>query len=1506
LFENHPNYYPASYDFENENTGTSGTSINFVDVNSFSTCEITGMDDSHKKVLKTLSSGVYQDVDNNWGDSQTTGIVEFYFYATSNSESRAIAIRDYGVASDEISLVFRRNGKISNYYSDRYYDFADYNSNQWHHIKIQFFCSNHTYNIWVDGDSYGNKNSYGSLSSVDTLSLSSWVDMGETTYWDGFGYSWLDNYTVGDNLEITPKLTVNTTGLYNASFDISEVYYTLNTSINQYIKTYFWNFDSNEWYLFSNQLYTTSEVEYQFTDFNSSFTNVDNSIKVLFIGENETTEFQLNIAEIRVKPPSYLEVESTFQANINSIAYFSYAYNTSVYQNINFSIWNFDTSNWDLVDDSVYSSFTLQSFSSLNSSYYNSSNYFKIRFYGENQTNSFKLNLEVLRVNSYSFLNVSMDYMLDLELRTIRLLYSYATNISQIIELSIYNFDDSNYELLKNESITSFMEYIQSINSSYYNASNYVLFNFYGLNATNEFQLQLEELKIQNSPKMVIELNQTTNLYDNLIYAYRTNITQIINFSIYNNDIFSYETLNSSYVSSFDLFIFSLNSSYYNGSSVNMLFEGINNTFNEFILQIEVMKIRDVSYLNFSVNFWNISYNNILQIEINSEYMTNISQLINYSIYNNTLGDYQLIDYGDCQILTEINQNYNNSGVSNDLINSNYTLILNYYGMNQTHPFNLSIDFINLTIYTKTLLSYTKILQILGTWKYRFILDESLGSEYEGSWIYFNVIEQKANFEIISESRYSSQWVLTGTEASATITNIYEDDLSTDSWTLCETSDDYVDAKSYSIGDSYVDNPDRNGNYGTSSNLYLVNALGYFLNFAFLKIEEPDISMYEFQENMVERLYAWFVGSNIFDLYHCDDTFDEMTITWNNQPTYSNLQDTISTNLFTNEWRYFDVSDYSPNDCYEIYVQSGPAPPSKIYSRETSKDPYLVKRVDKSGHNDTGDYIYYQTDTTELIGIKSPQFGDKNVQNGDTFTITLQTDQDDCQLKLLNDGIEQATLQVLQSNAIYVEQEVIVYVDGNYTFDQVKLVSNLDDIEYVKLINIKAEHWEYESEESVKYIYLQAYGRKEEVVPVGEWNLRIYENDMLIDNKNITLTYEKHTEYLYSEFSIQVYLSFYDDNNEYLDFTNFKTYINYTLGGNFFNISKRLTSNEFYVDEGSTIYFRVDDSFNSLIFNSSRIAESFIDIDLGVYELKFKNEAKEYIHYSLKNNETDITKAGEIFPEEIIRFSIAIGSYLFQYINYEDGSFNSMNLTLSDNKLITINSTYFDVYFAVYNYDGLGLNNELLRFYINGDRRELGFNTLTQDINCLLVQDYFNSTLFNQTINLRGYNEFNINVSVYELAINNKFNRTMRYTIERNDTSILFDILINAQNSLSYRFLPDVNYIIKCYETDDNETIVEEKTILLNEQFKIVDFGFYQTQVPKFPAFLNSLSNNFDTVWVDILLIFMFFGVIVGILAALLYLIYKKYIKTNLFKQRRRESNNKSLSAKEKLYNFIK
>ncbi|KKL49158.1 hypothetical protein LCGC14_2318310, partial [marine sediment metagenome] len=101
-------------------------------------------------------------------------------------------------------------------------------------------------------------------------------------------------------------------------------------------------------------------------------------------------------------------------------------------------------------------------------------------------------------------------------------------------------------------------------------------------------------------------------------------------------------------------------------------------------------------------------------------------------------------------------------------------------------------------------------------------------------------------------------------------------------------------------------------------------------------------------------------------------------------------------------------------------------------------------------------YIYMQTNTTEILNLKSETFSPIEILENDYFSIDLQSTAPDIELQLLNGGSIVKVLSVLTNNVNYNSQTIIVPIDEDITYDQLMFTGTLDDTEYFKVYDINA------------------------------------------------------------------------------------------------------------------------------------------------------------------------------------------------------------------------------------------------------------------------------------------------------------------------------------------------------------------------------------------------------------------------------------------------------------------
>ncbi len=481
-------------------------------------------------------------------------------------------------------------------------------------------------------------------------------------------------------------------------------------------------------------------------------------------------------------------------------------------------------------------------------------------------------------------------------------------------------------------------------------------------------------------------------------------------------------------------------------------------------------------------------------------------------------------------------------------------------------------------------------------------------------------------------------------------------------------------------------------------------------------------------------------------------------------------------------------------------------------------------------------YLYCQTNKTETLTLRSPNNLNLELQEGDKIEVVFNTTSANrIDFNLRNESVQKASyILSAQGNDDFSTRTKTFSITSNMSVDQMEFTGTFADtknliVDSVRVLRPYGDVISYN---------LEPYGRRELNYSYPyNYDVEVYERGVLVETFDLTTSSQVQTLIYQRIVSEIVYITFYDENNEHLAFQNYITYVNYTLD-NFSYTNKRLSNNIMYVDEDSLIKFNIYDSFDVLIKSYQSYEETFIDITLNIYSLKIKNEASEFVNYTLKNQASDVVKSGNILSEEVIEFSIASGTYQLNYTNNEESENNyplhSESFELTSNKIIVVNTSYHQPYIGLFTYDGLGLNHDLTRLYINEERRDYGFNTIRTTVADFLVLDYFNNTLANETsISMEGLTEYNLYVEVYTLNILNNFDiADLVVNISQESSGIWMSQIIPSEFALSYRFIPNLNYTIVA--TFDNGTLYESRTVNLTQNSQIESFGL-RTQTPEFP-----------------------------------------------------------------------
>jgi len=195
--------YYGTYDFNDEEIGTNGTNLNYVEIdNSDSNClvQIISSVGGHKNVLELSDESAEGRVDiyNNFTTAQNYGNIEFWVRTTNSTLPTIWSVADGGTNLLRLSI----ENSVLRYYDGSWHDCIGsiINSNTWYHISIQFRCTGapaykglaeNNYYVYLDGVEYGNYQFENFQSSADRIIFSTEIEPSTYySYLDAVGYSW--------------------------------------------------------------------------------------------------------------------------------------------------------------------------------------------------------------------------------------------------------------------------------------------------------------------------------------------------------------------------------------------------------------------------------------------------------------------------------------------------------------------------------------------------------------------------------------------------------------------------------------------------------------------------------------------------------------------------------------------------------------------------------------------------------------------------------------------------------------------------------------------------------------------------------------------------------------------------------------------------------------------------------------------------------------------------------------------------------------------------------------------------------------------------------------------------------------------------------------------------------------------------------------------------------------------------------------------------------------------
>jgi len=645
-----------------------------------------------------------------------------------------------------------------------------------------------------------------------------------------------------------------------------------------------------------------------------------------------------------------------------------------------------------------------------------------------------------------------------------------------------------------------------------------------------------------------------------------------------------------------------------------------------------------------------------------------------------------------------------------------------------------------------------------GIWKYRFNL-YSYGTNYLTDWIYFEVVEQGVNFEAVSESQYTTQWVLMTNETAGSYEEKYHDPLDSGFWDLVTNDGDreivFTESMARPTDDSYVRGDNPNTNYDYVHFLYVDEAAP---EWSYIKKEHSYLTSNVTANSMLDIDKRNYGGSGVVYFYKTGD-FEEETITWNNKPSLGTY---LTSYNFPDPIDRYEVNLGSYAGCYLALTPYGTVDEMRFGTHEGSAPAFIFHYLSKQYYGDG--LMYMQTDETETLGLVSQTFSDVELLANSYFVVQLKTStSNQIKLQLFNDGVLQKELVVIVSgNVNYENQTVEVLVDDDVTFDQLKFIGILQSTQHFIVYDVKANGYSEESSENIFSIYVDPDGYKQICLNPNIYNLKIYERDVLKVEKSIQITHELYTEIYKTIGTVECRLTFFSQFGMVLDFGQF--YVNITR--TYFNETTTfwLLSEIFLADIDTSVYFKIYDRFGISIKNDSFVANeggNYFSITLTLYSLKIYNQQEmfNWINITRDPNYYDSEDYWSewLAPNEISDYRLFEGYYKINVTSNEYGSSSVYSYTLNgdDILLITSDNTITNTIINLQNVNTT-LGNQITNVEINITNQNTAINQsiINVDINLSNVNSSIGDLLLSQNIQLTNIQN---NISTLFVYLNNNF-----------------------------------------------------------------------------------------------------------------------------------------------------
>ncbi len=1345
--------YLATYGFEDD-IGKTGTDISWVRTNQMTdACEIVDYL-GHNSVLHfkdVTDSGSLNSV---YFDSEiTSGVVEAWINNPYANDWYFRMFENGGGGVSLVSLRYTSKTNIAVYHGDGGGGMDTHNvaviADAWIHIKVSFDCTTDTHSVWIDGVNIFTDENFGNDQTVTNIY---WMNIYSADFCEGYvdaiGYSWDPDYNVGDNLEgYDPDYTIGE-NLYPDNINMIEgsYDYTDNMKVNDDSSTNFTSTPHGEY----EQESPSQWDDFTFTEGTGNTigeleTNNDANYAIIDSGEDSGESVfdtihpdgdVIGLWTLGDALPHWSKIDEAPEddnGDGGNIVGYGVFLSQTTRERQDYEDVDLGSETCTRIRIHIYAREVLGSdarivvttslggyvwfdppnppdpyfYFSLTSSY---------TWYSDDFTGSWSdAQIDALRVNMDANVDVPSGsgradveaiyvevftyqsaYKCDYEMTwnvtdpdlidgTINYFsYDYQTNESIDCDLDIYNWDISDWLELESNTDVNWHTDSYILTDPYINDSNYVKIRFQTAIFSSDFHMNLDQIALDYLT-IPAELEMTitfpfSNYNEDLLAMnvqswQKTNISQTITFKIWNYNTETWVQISSSSDTSFTKKEYNTESpaNFISSNGIVKLYWGGSDTLNDFELHIDYLFIQ-IYYKLDLVHSKSFDTNGIYRyrwVVLGSIYYT---QWVTFEVVD-PVPNFHAISESDLTTRWVL-QGADISAVQNftdDISGSNWNL----YGVSEDSFYaHLSESY----LFDNTTASG------IDDWAYSgfsFPADDSVpnGICWDGShlWVVGSSTDEVYKYNTAGVYQGVS-WDVGG---QTTIARGITWD-GTFFWVV-----------------GYV-----------NQEVYKYNAAGVYQTFSF------SVSVQDTKPTDItwDGTHLWVIGN-----------LNDRVYKYNTAGVYQAVSFDVSGQVLgpkginwdgTHFWVVNDIGDevyqYNAAGAYTGYhfdVGAQNTLPTAITWDGTHLwvvgDVYETvfqyeTVLDVSKKYQGGGYMYIQTNTTELISLKSTAYGSNyTLSSGDYFEIDFQTSSDSLiNLILLKDGVVNKTLTLSQSgNPNFNRHTVQISVGEDVEFDMLRTSSTFEDIDYVRIYDIKT--YKYTITGDYADFMVGSKNDYETYLTPDEYNLRIwdpYDGEVKV-NKDITISSGYNYEIYEPTESIQCRLVLFSEADplKSLTFTDYHIEVNRSLNGEYNKFS--LLENLFYADDNSSIHIFIDvyDRFNALIDSFDKLPSSYIDLELEVYSLEIIN---------LMTQKTTMDINGSHI------FDIASGRWINFMLSkryYQIGYFNPNNvyiqfiIKLDSNQVYELNmSRICNLYYTNQRMESLSFYQ--FKTYINGTR----------------------------------------------------------------------------------------------------------------------------------------------------------------------------------------------------------